>query len=198
MSLDDADALSTPQRRFVDEYLSHANGTRAYRAAYPGATYAAARTAAARLRKVPAVAAELKAGRAAQRQRTRLDADRLLRELAAVAFSDIGDLFDADGHPLPPHLIDPVSRSAVASLTVTRTVSASGEVTETFRVRFWDKLRALELLARHLGLSRPLPPLEAVLQLLPPELRTEVTATLAAYTVQADGRRSFEPTRQVG
>lgn len=180
MAREQGEGVEGPRRRFVEEYLRDGNGTRAYMAAYPRSGYAAARAGAARLRKVPAVAAELKAARAAQRRRTRLDADRLLRELAAVAFSDIGDLFDADGSPLPPLLIDPVTRSAVASLTVTRTVSASGEVTETFRVRFWDKLRALELLARHLGLGRPLPPLEAVLASMPEPVRREVAAALAA------------------
>ncbi len=179
MSRDDADDLTEPQRRFVEGYLSGGNGTRAYRAAYPGASYAAARTGAARLRKLPAVAAELKAGRAAQRRRTRLEGDRLLRELAAVAFSDIGDLFDSDGRPLPPHLIDPIARLAIESLTVARTVSASGAVTETFRVKFWDKCKALDMLARHLGLGRPLPPLEAVLANMPSGLRDEVRAALS-------------------
>ena len=167
------------QMRFVDEYLRDGNGTRAYRAAYPGATYAAARTGAARLRKVPAVAAELKAGRAAQRRRTRLDADRLLRELAEIAFSDIGDLFDQDGSPLMPHQIPPYARGAIESLTVARTVSATGAVTETFRVKFWDKGKALELLARHLGLSRPLPPLETLLSQMPAGVRNEVRAALS-------------------
>ena len=180
MGRDEGDRAAAARRRFVDEYLRDFNGTRAYLAAYPGASYAAARVGASRLRKLPAVAAEIKAGRAAQRRRTRLDADRLLRELAAVAFSDIGDLFDADGRPLPTHLIDPVTRGTIASLTVTRTVSASGDVTETFRVRFWDKLRALELLARHLGYGRPRPPLEAVLAALPERMRGDVMAALSA------------------
>ena len=125
------------------------------------------------------MAAEYKAGRAAQRRRTRVDADRVLRELAAVAFSDIGDLFDADGQPLPTHLIDPIARLAIESLTVARTVSATGAVTETFRVKFWDKGKALDLLARHLGLGRPLPPLETLLAHMPAGVRDEVRAALS-------------------
>ena len=184
---------TTPaQRRFVDEYVADGNGTRAYRVAYPGASYAAARTGATRLRRVSAVVAELNAGRAAQRRRTRLDGDRLLRELAALAFSDICDLFVSDGHALPPHRIDSIARLAIASLTVARTVSASGTVTETFRVKFWDKGKALDMLARHLRFDRPLPPLEAVLQLFPPSLRVQVVTALAA----ASGLPSREPSER--
>ena len=103
------------QRRFVDEYLTDLNGTRAYRVAYPGASYAAARTNAGRLLALPAVAREVRAGRAAQRRRTRVTADRVLRELAAVAFSDIADLFGPDGRPVPFHHLNPVMRRAGAS-----------------------------------------------------------------------------------
>ena len=172
--------VTEAQRRFVEEYVADCNGTRAYRVAYPNASYAAARTNAGRLLALPAVAREVRAGRAAQRRRTRISADRVVRELAATAFSDIGDLFDPDGLPQPPHLIDPIARLAVASLTVARTVSATGAVTETFRVKLWDKLRALELLARHLGLARPLTPLAALLGALPVRLRADVVAALSA------------------
>jgi hypothetical protein len=117
--------------------------------------------------------------RVARRRRTRVNSDRLLREQAAVAFSDIGELFDPDGRPLPPHLIAPIARLAIESLTVARTVNASGAVTETFRVKFWDKCKALDLLARHLGLGRPVPPLEALLAAMPDGLRDEVRAALS-------------------
>jgi phage terminase small subunit len=168
------------QRRFVDEYLIDLNGTRAYRAAYPGVSYAAARTNAGRLLALPAVAREVKAGRAAQRRRTRVTADRVLNELAAVAFSDIGDLFDHNGRPVPVHQLDPITRSAVAAVSIGRANGPAGVVSETFHVRFWDKLRALELLARHMGFDRPPPPLTTVLDALPEHVRAEVVAALAA------------------
>jgi len=168
------------QRRFVDEYLTDLNGTRAYRVAYPGASYAAARTNAGRLLALPAVAREVRAGRAAQRRRTRVTADRVLRELAAVAFSDIGDLFGPDGRPVPVHQLDPVTRCAIAAVSTGRVDGPAGVVSEQFRVRFWDKLRALELLARYLGLDRPPPPLTAVLDALPEHVRLKVVAALSA------------------
>ena len=104
----------------------------------------------------------------------------MLRELAAVAFSDIGDLFDHNGQPVPVHRLDPITRSAVAAVSIGRVDGPAGVVSETFRVRFWDKLRALELLARHLGLDRTPPPLEAVLWALPPTTRALVVSALSA------------------
>ena len=105
--------VTEAHRRFIDEYLIDLNGTRAYRVAYPGVSYAAARTNAGRLLALPAVAREVRAGRAAQRKRTRVTADRVLRELAAVAFSDIGELFDPSGRPIPLRELDPATRRAI-------------------------------------------------------------------------------------
>ena len=172
--------VTEAQRRFVEEYLIDLNGTRAYRVAYPGASYAAARTNAGRLLALPAVAREVQAGRAAQIRRTCVTADRVLRELAAVAFSDIGDLFDHNGRPVAVHQLDPITRSAVAAVSIGRVNGPAGVVSERFRVRFWDKLRALELLARYVGLDRPPPPLTAVLDALPEHVRAKVVAALAA------------------
>ena len=100
--------------------------------------------------------------------------------LAAVALTDIKDLFGHDGRPAPVRHSDPVSRRAVAAVSIGRVNGPAGVVGEKFRVRFWDKLRALELLARHLGLDRPPPPLTAVLDALLEHLRAQVAAALAA------------------
>ena len=183
-------AFTPAQRRFVEEYVADCNGTRAYRVAYPNASYAAARTNAGRLLALPAVAREVRAGRAAQRRRTRISADRVLRELAAIAFSDIGDLFDSDGRPIPVHQLDPATRRAIAAVSTGRVNDPAGVVSEKFHVRFWDKLRALELLARHLGLDRPLTPLAALLEALPARLRADVAAALSAALTAESGRRT--------
>ena len=172
--------VTEAHRRFIDEYLIDLNGTRAYRVAYPGVSYAAARTNAGRLLALPAVAREVRAGRAAQRKRTRVTADRVLRELAVVAFSDIGELFDSSGRPIPLRELDPATRRAISAVSTASVSDPSGIVSEKFHVRFWDKLRALELLARHLGLDRPPPPLTAVLNALPDPIRAKVVAALAA------------------
>src|SRR5437868_5038248 len=97
-----ADAPLTPsERRFVDEYLVDLNATRAYLAAHPRTTYAAARVGGSRLVAKANVAAELKAGRDAQQRRTRVRADAVLRELCRVAFSDPVYIVGSDDRLLP-------------------------------------------------------------------------------------------------
>jgi hypothetical protein len=72
--------------------------------------------------------------------------EMLLRDLEAIAFADIRQAFDMNGALLPPaQMPTPVAR-AVAAIDVVE--GSNGRVTR--RVRFHDKLRALELLARYL------------------------------------------------
>jgi hypothetical protein len=66
-------------------------------------------------------------------------------EVCAIAFSDVGDLLELDGSlrslaSLPRHV-----RAAISSVKVT----PDGKVIE---YKFWDKLGALNTIARHLGL----------------------------------------------
>src|SRR5947209_3600953 len=92
---DPADAPLTPrERRFVDEYLVDLNATRAYRAAFPNAGYAAAKVGASRLLAKATLRAEIRAAREAQQRRARVSADAVLRELARIAFSDVVNLLD--------------------------------------------------------------------------------------------------------
>jgi phage terminase small subunit len=68
--------------------------------------------------------------------------------LCAVAFSDIGELFDGDGKLLPVPRLPPHVRAAISSVKVRRTE----EKDEVVEYKFWDKVSALTVMARHLGL----------------------------------------------
>lgn len=82
--------LRGKRARFVEEYLVDLNGTQAaVRAGYGEKN---ARFTAAELLAHPDVQAAVTAGRAAQSRRTEVDADRVIKELAKVAFSDIRDV----------------------------------------------------------------------------------------------------------
>ena len=141
-----ADRPLTPrEQRFVAEYLVDANATRAYRVVFPQSTYRAARVAASRLVAKANIAAEVKAARRAQQRRCRVGADAALRELAAVAFADIGDLVDpATNQLLPIRRIPLATRRALQSFrttrerTTTRTTTArrgKATITTTVTVR---------------------------------------------------------------
>ena len=71
-------------------------------------------------------------------------AERWLQEVAAVAFSSPACLFDSDGKMVDVQLLPPAVQAAIASVEV----DEYGKV----KVKFWDKLGALEKLGKHLGL----------------------------------------------
>lgn len=84
--------MTEKQKIFADEYLIDLNATRAYRVAYPSVkkTETAASAAARMLRNVKV--AEYIAERMEERQkRTEITQDRVLNELAAIAFSNAAD-----------------------------------------------------------------------------------------------------------
>ncbi len=97
-----------------------------------------------------------------------VDAHRIQAEYEAIAFSDIGDAFEAplEGEEIPPVLprLKPVSRwperfrRAVASIKVKRYVEGSDEdarEVELLEFRLWPKVTALDGLRDHMGLKKP-------------------------------------------
>jgi phage terminase small subunit len=111
--------MTPKQQQFVQEYLVDLNATQAaIRAGYSPRT--ANRIASENLSKLD-IQATIDSEIAERSRRTEVTLDRVVKELAAIAFAD----------PLAPQSIAPV-----------------------FRVRVADKLRALELLGKHVGMFR--------------------------------------------
>lgn len=163
------DDLTPSERVFVQEYLIDRNGTRAYRVAYPGAGYATAKKQAAVLRTKGNVKAEIDSAVAAQEARTRITADRVLREVARLAFTNLSDLMDTSDPENPrmrPRKDVPASAwAAVQSISRTK---------DGVRVKLFSKDAALDRLMRHLGLYKDLPTLELLLGALPEGMAAEV------------------------
>ena len=92
--------------------------------------------------------------KAAQRLLDIVDPDRALREAARLAYSDITELLDGEGRLKPIAEWPEDLRAAVSSFEVTKRNGVVGddEQEEVLKVHLWDKLKALELLAKHLGL----------------------------------------------
>lgn len=168
-------SLSPRERLFVDEYLIDLNGdAAAQRAGYsPGGSGVAARVRASQLLKRPAVRKAVDAGMAARSQRTAIDADTVLSELLRIARADIAQAFDERGCLLPIHQIPEDVRRSIAGIDLaelgfSQTTTLEQEAVDVGampttatrvyarvrKIKFWDKTRALELLARHLGLLK--------------------------------------------
>jgi phage terminase small subunit len=143
--------LTAKQARFVEEYMIDLNAKQAaIRAGYSPKTAAAI---AEKLLKKPQVAKAIKAAMDERSERTAITAERVLDELARVAFADLSKAFREDGTLKALHEMDRDTRRAIVSLEVTALHGEEGVKIGTLsKIKLGDKLRALELLGRHLGM----------------------------------------------
>ena len=163
--------------------------------AYGSAGYSvgAAETSGPRLARNAQVAARIAFLRhereSAARAAATVDAGRVQAELEAVAFSDIGDVFDiSDGgalrvRPLPRW--SPATQRAIASVKVRRVLEGRGEdarPVEVIEFRLWPKIEAIRTLREHMGLDRSVTLAEIAKRL---ERQAEVLATMLPPEVSA-------------
>jgi len=155
-------ALTARQARFVEEYLKDLNGARA--AIRAGYSERAAKEQASRLLTNANVAEAVARAQAERSARIGLTADRVLEELAAVAFARLGDF--AEWGPDRFVLRDSESGAddggrldtrPVQEIKVKETVLAKVGEDETvlkreYGVKLHDKLAALDKLGKHLGM----------------------------------------------
>lgn len=183
--------LTDAERLFVAEYLIDDNATRAYRAIHPDCTYRTARSEGSRFVAKPNIREEIRAARAIQLRDARITADRVLEELARIAFADYLLAVDRDtGNLLEPHRIPIQTRRAIKSVTVTRVRTTTRNGTGNCRVttidqivkyEFHDKQKALETLCKYLKLTdSDTSQFEHFMNTLPPEAQEKLRKELAA------------------
>lgn len=92
--------------------------------------------------------------KAAERLADLIDPDRALREAAALSYSDVRQLFNAQGQLLPVKEWPDSIAAAVASVEVVKKNLTTGDdkVDDVIKIRLWDKPKPLEMLFKHLGL----------------------------------------------
>lgn len=148
-----ADALSPKHARFVAEYLIDLNAAAAARRA--GYAPLNSDVEGARLLVSAGVAQAIAEGKARQMATADLSAARVLEELRRVAFSNVRDYFDgATGDAKHPHQLTAEQGAALAGFEVLiKNIAAGDGVTDTIhKFKLWDKVKALELLAKHFEL----------------------------------------------
>lgn len=137
--------MTPRRRRFVDEYVKDFDA--AHAAIRAGFARASAASYGSYLLRQPDIAAALEARLHAHDEACRAAADRVVAELAAIAFSDIRDYASWSKGKLavkPRGRIAPSRAAAIADIVPG---GASG-----VRIRLQRKKRALKALARHVGL----------------------------------------------
>jgi len=149
-----ARTLTPKQKLFALEYLHDFNATQAYRRA--GYTGKGADRSAHALLRIPEVAAFVKARVAVQVEKAELSAARVLEELRRLAFIDMAEFFDEHGTLRNVHSLSKEARSALAGLEVIikNAEAGDGHTDTVHKFKTHDKVRALEMLAKHFVLLK--------------------------------------------
>jgi len=139
-------------RAFVAAYLATLNATQA--AITAGYSKRSARVTGGRLLLNAAIGAAVAAGKSRQLQAADLDAGRVLEELRRLALMDPRGVFDERGALRPVTEWTPEQAACLSSFEVIiKNAQAGDGKTDTIhRVKFWDKTKALEMLAKHFAL----------------------------------------------
>ena len=139
--------MTDKQKRFVEEYLIDLNATQAaIRAGYSPKT---ANEQGNRLLTNVSVQTELNKQMAKRSKRTGVTQDRVVRELAKIAFLDMTQVVDSYGRIKDDAA--PEDRACIESIKYKSSSSDQGESVER-EVKVASKLKALELLGKHLGM----------------------------------------------
>jgi len=140
--------LTPKQSAFVQEYLVDLNATQAaIRAGYKAKT--ARQIAAENLSKLN-IQSAIQEGMQKREQRTEITQDKVIEQLAKIAFLDIKDVVtwaDKEGIKIRPS--EEVDGTVLTE--VSETLSEGGW---TKKVKMSDRMRALEMLGKHLGMFK--------------------------------------------
>ncbi|SEF31373.1 terminase small subunit [Variovorax sp. NFACC27] len=153
--------LTKKQQRFVNEYLIDLNGKQA--AIRAGYTVRRAEVTASELIANRKVSEAIAQKMVVREKRTEITQDRVLKELARIAFFDLRKLYREDGSLKDMHELDDDAAAVLAGVDVVET-KGNAEVGGPAglrhqpefvkKVKIPDKVAALSLAMRHLGMLK--------------------------------------------
>lgn len=139
--------LTDKQKKFVEEYLIDLNATQsAIRAGYSPKT---ANEQGARLLANVSIQEAISKAMAERSRRTGVNQDRIVQELARIAFVKITDVVDPDGEINTNASDDDLA--CIESYKVEDSDSVNGSSSKR-EVKLASKIKALELLGKHVGM----------------------------------------------
>jgi phage terminase small subunit len=142
--------LTDKQILFVHEYLASDEFSAVAAAKKVG--YRSPYSAAGKLMSNPVVTAYLGHLIKKRIDRTDITAERVLKELGCIGFSDPRKLFDSEGVMIPIKELSEETARAISSIEVKSTETEDGMISTTAKIKLWSKNNALELIAKHLGM----------------------------------------------
>ena len=147
-----SDKLTPQQARFVEEYLID-NSSQSKAAIRAGYSIHSAVVNASRLMRQPKIRAAIAEGQAERSKRLGITQDRVLQELALIAFANLKDVVGKNAEGDTDIDMQGMDRNVAAALAEV-SISTKGGKTKvrTAKVRLVDKISALEKLGKHLGM----------------------------------------------
>ncbi|HJS58829.1 MAG TPA: terminase small subunit [Vicinamibacteria bacterium] len=144
--------LTPKQRLFVTEYTKDLNATAAARRA--GYSKKTADRIGPELLGKTGVAGAIAVKTAAQLARAEITAQDVVNELACIARSKASWFVDERGNLIEPAKLSPEAAAALVGWDVVRRniTSGDGQTDEVIRIKRWNKVEALKLLAQRFGL----------------------------------------------
>lgn len=142
--------LSAKQERFCEEYLIDLNATQA--AIRSGYSVHSAKDIGSENLTKPDIRARIDAALAERSKRTGINADRVLRELGRIAFVNAVDVINMQDATVKGDA-ERDDTAAIASVKVKVIPGEDGDGVER-EIRLADKLKALELCGKHLGMFK--------------------------------------------
>lgn len=145
------DLLNDQQKRFVDEYLIDLDPTAA--AIRAGYSNRSARQIGNENRTKPTIAAAIADKMRERAIRVAASQDRVITELSAIAYADPRLAFDEQGALREVKDWSDSLAAGIKSIKIKQLNDDDGSIVgSTAEINFWDKLKALEMLAKHVGL----------------------------------------------
>lgn len=139
--------MTKKQKRFIEEYLIDLNATQAaIRAGYSTDT---ANEQGCRMLANVSIRSQIDKAIAERSKRTGVNADRVIMELAKIAFVNATEVIDPKTATIKADAL-PEDTAAIQSVKV-KTFGEDGLERE---IKMADKLKALELLGKHLGMFK--------------------------------------------
>ena len=142
--------LTAKQRKFIEEYLIDLNATQAaIRAGYSKKT--AKQMGAENLSK-PDIQEEIKKRTQSVTEKAGLTQERVLLEIARLAFNDPRKVFNEHGDIKPIEEWEDEVAACISSVETTTTTDKNGNTDFTRKIKFWDKGKQLELAGKYFKL----------------------------------------------
>lgn len=149
--------MTAKQKRFCDEYLVDLNATQA--AIRSGYSEKYANTNASKLLQNTAIKEYIAKKMAEREERTEITQDKVLRELALIAFSNAADYaavvekeaVDDEKNPVVYRTVEPVLTEELTE-DQKKAIAVIKKGRDGFEVKPYDKIRALELIGKHIGM----------------------------------------------